>query len=218
MNKVRVYIGYYLKDNHESLFYGVDSNYYYDLKKDKKVTNCEIDGLVPFNNVIECGIPTKRNIIKCYDIDRMKKVKLDRTFIGNVCLITELENKGIFGPYISTKFTIETIMENALLYVKNRIYLKSLNQAKFQNLEDNEEYQNPSLPRTGNLYIPSKGENGIKLVSCVLDIHQTEIEKGKLLEKYRDWRNHLWKLETYILEVSIWLKVVIPRRVLAKGN
>lgn len=39
MNKLRIYIGYYLKDNHESLFYGEDSDYYYDIKEKVKVAS-----------------------------------------------------------------------------------------------------------------------------------------------------------------------------------
>ena len=191
MNKIATYIGCYT-NHQESLFYGIDSDTYYDLKADKKVCSREIRELIPFNNVVECWIPTKRNMIRCYDKNRMQKVKLDRTFIGNVYIITDIISEQCYGKSLLNKqFRVDVIEEDVLLTVRNPIYLYSLDQAKFFDLETEEEYQNSLLHKVGNIYIPvEQGEKGsVTLASVTLGIKQTEIEKGKMLEKYREWRN-----------------------------
>jgi len=190
MDKSRVYIGVYIENNQESLFYQKDINKYYDLKQKKNVSLCELQSncLVPYKDIIKCCSNIKRNIIKLYDLDRMKKVSLDRLFIGNIYQITEIVSQEYYGTNlwdagVNTEFKVSLQNENILLLALS----KDKKNTDFRNMENGTEYKNLFIPNLGDFYVSNKPQD-LRLASIELSINSKEIEKGKLLEKYREYK------------------------------
>lgn len=186
MDKNKIYIGVYKSNNQESLFYPKTSDTYYDLKQKKVVHIKEIseDSLILYNDIIECKSSFKRNNIKLYDLDRMKKISLNRVFIGNSYQITRIISKEYFGTTFwnsgSTTHFERKLLEKDLLLIFNGNYYD-----RFKSLETGNSYGYLFNPSIGDIYVD---DDNLKPAATELDINNQSIQKGKLLEKYREYK------------------------------
>lgn len=197
MDRSKVYIGVYISDNQESLFYRKNVNTFYDLKRKKKVSSVEIDkdSLIPYNDIIESKSNFKGNIIKLYDLDRMEKVYLSRVYIGSSYQISEIIDHKSFGKTVcdasfDTKFKATPIKEKILLFSSGN----SLDYADFKDMEKGDVYKKIYKPSVGNIFIPNDITR-LKPAATVLNIESFKIEKGILLKMYRDYKRKIMKRE-----------------------
>lgn len=197
MDKSKVYIGVYISDNQESLFYQKNINTFYDLKRKKIVSSVEIDkdSLIQYNDIINCKSNFKGNIIKLYDLDRMEKVFLSRVYIGSSYQVTEILGRRSFGRKLldmgtETKFKAALLKKNMLLMSSGNL----LDYSDFMDLENGEFYSNIYHPEIGDAYIPIDNGN-LKPAATILGIESFNVEKGILLEKYRDYKRMIKKRE-----------------------
>lgn len=186
-----VYIGVYEINNQESLFYRVDFDTYYDLKLKKNVSSKEIEenSLILCNDVIECDKNTEKNIIKLYDLDRIEKVSLSRVYIGSSYQVVKIVNReieyygeSVLDSKITTTVKNDIMDENLLLLATSG----NLDYADFINLENGDVYKTPCYPEYGDIYIPIK--NNLTTAAFELNVSGVSVEKGKLLEKYREYK------------------------------
>jgi len=200
MDKNKVYIGVYKDNNKESLFYQKDINTYYDLKEKSKVNSNEIhkNSLIPYKDIIECKSSLKRNIIKLYDLDRIQKISLNKVFLGD---IFEMENVCISREFNQTedRLDIETsegcfvkkVKESALLLALSSFFEKNedvdIHYDNFIDMETGTIYDDEVVVQNGTQYLPRTSEYLIP-IKKVIYIKDEKIEKGKLLEKYRDYK------------------------------
>ena len=188
MDKSKVYIGVYKDSVQESLFYQKDSSTYYDLKQKKKVSSTEIEesSLIPYNDIIRCKSRFKINIIRLYDLDRMQRIALNRLYIGNIYQIVQIEDRKYFGDS-PLNIGTETHVQGKLL-IENRLLNSTsqyLDNADFIDIENSDFYKNPYYPEVGDIYIDT---DKLKPAFVELGINTLQIEKGKLLEKYREYK------------------------------
>lgn len=186
MKTINVSIGVYKVDCHESLFRKNDSSTYYDLKERKNVSVDEVDlsSFFPYNSLINCHPHLRRNIIKLYDLDRMRKVSLSKVFIGNLYQISQVVGRYYSsGDNVVSRVTSKCVQKDLLLELTNGS-LDPCSYVTFQNMENNEVYKEIFLPNVGDFYI-DKNSDQIRLFSDIVDVSQIELEKGKILEKYR---------------------------------
>lgn len=200
MRKEQIYIGLY-SDDSESVFLRKNRNQYYDLSAKRKVIPEEIqfDSFVPYINVINPPrICIRGNVLRLYDLDRCKMVSLEKVFIGNLYQVTEILWKQSFGDSlwnlgIFSKFCYRIVKRDVLLYKKQ-------NEFKFMNIETGELYHDSNISirtalqttavEAGDFFVNDDKEEDCALFTSILDIHETEMEKGKILEKYRDWKRN----------------------------
>jgi len=187
----KVYIGVYETNNEESLFYKIDFNNYYDIKLKRNVSYEEIqkNSLIPYNSIIKSKGNSEKTIINLYDLDRIEKIKLSRVYIGSSYQITEVLGRDIrrYGPGMFD--TITTTSVNKILVEEDLLLLATsdyLDYADFINLENGDKYKTPYYPEYGDIYIPIK--NNIITAAFELNICGKDVEKKKLLEKYREYK------------------------------
>ena len=195
MNRQRVYIGVYKKNNQESLFYQEDIGLFYDLKQKKMIFSYELEeNLIPYSNIIKEERRFKKDIIKLYDLDRMKKISLNRVLIGKVF---ELEDVHIINDFnfslekldISYKGTASNklIKEDALL-LSNELFCDGIEDVvDLMDIETGIWYNENIDLKNGTQYVP-RTKNTLCYAKDVMKIDVETMEKGKLLEKYREYK------------------------------
>lgn len=211
MDSKRVFIGVYKDTNQESLFYQKDNGLFRDLIKSRSVSIDELESnLIPYDsfydniiehsskaisyanrhdNIIKHKSKFRRTMIKLYNYDRMQKVSLKRTFIGNSYVITKILNRDFFGfSSFKTTYSSQKLGDKILLYSEGY----DLEYSDFIGIENNEYYKDLFYPEKGDIYISI---DDLKPASLELNIHDTVVEKQKLLEKYRTYKKggNKWK-------------------------
>lgn len=197
MKQTQFYIGLYQNDQ-ETIFFKQNNDTYYDIKAKRKVSSSEIQlsSLVPYNHVIKGNPKFTKNRIKLYDLDRVQKIALNRLFIGDICKINDVpafsvyyhqDNNGIEKKVSGFVNTI-VIKKDALLLTSDMID-PYVNYDDLMDLETGNIYQSDFDFVCGSQYVP-RSSKYLKTVKQVLRIESDDIEKGKLLEKYRNWRNN----------------------------
>lgn len=211
MDSKRVFIGVYKDTNQESLFYQKDNGLFRDLIKSRSVSIDELESnLISYDsfcdniiehsskaisydsfyaNIIEHKSKFKRNMIKLYNYDRMQKVSLKRVFIGNSYVVAKILNRDFFGfSSCTTTYSSQKLGDRILLYSEDY----DLEYSDFIDIENNEYYKNLFCPEKGDIYISI---DDLKPASLELNIHDTVVEKQKLLEKYRTYKKggNKWK-------------------------
>lgn len=191
MDRTRVYIGVYENSNQESLFYQKDNDTYCDLRYKKDVSFSEIqkDSLIPYNKIIKGDAFFKGSIIKLYELDRMKEISLSRTFIGNVCQIIDIKWRQDYGDF----WRSGSVCKAESICLKEDILLFSLEhnirlaEDDFKDIENGNRYDRPYRYKVGSIYI-SPARDHLRPAASVLGINSSNIQKGKLLEKYREYK------------------------------
>lgn len=193
MDDVKFYIGCYL-DGRESVFYWKSATKLYDLigKCGIAISDVDYDSLIPYNSVLKQTKDEKKMIINDYFIDRKKGIILERLFIGPIFQITDITTK-ITSHNNGRKLVVNTestcdVSEYKpvrLLYASNP---DSLEYSDFTDLEDSKRYNHLSEGYKNQLYV---NISKIKLFSDKIKLDKDNIimEKGKVLEKFRKWRN-----------------------------
>lgn len=197
MDRTRVYIGVYENSNQESLFYQKDNNTYYDLQFQSNVSYNEIQkgSLIPYNKIIKGDASLRGSIIKLYEADRMKKMSLNRVFIGNVCKVDSVKIEGkMYGDrrsfwtngsvMESIKYSI--VKQDALLYSSDSDIIL-LKYADFKDIENGIHYEWEVFHEVNDIFISTE-DIDIRPAKGVLGINSHHIQKGKLLEKYREYK------------------------------
>ena len=118
MKTINLSIGVYKVNFHESLFKKKDSSTYYDIKERKTVPVEEIDetSLIPYDDIFNCHAPFRSNIVKIYDLDRMKKISLNKVFVGDLYQITKvIDRKFYHGFSTVSRVGSKLFQENLLL-------------------------------------------------------------------------------------------------------
>lgn len=190
MKTVNLSIGVYKVDFHESLFLKKDSFTYYDIKERKTVPVEEIDetSLISYDDIFNCHSPFRSNIVKIYDLDRMKKISLNKVFIGNLYQIMKVVDRKFYhGFFVVSQVQSKLFQENLLLELVHGIP-DQYSSATFKNMESGTLYEKSFLPSIGDFYIETD-PGQIKLFSDIAGVSQIEMNKGKILEKYRIWKN-----------------------------
>lgn len=183
MDSQRVFIGVYKDTNQESLFYRKDNGLFQDLIQNRYVFIDELEStLVPYDNIIKQKSIFKGSIIRLYNYDRMQEISLNRVFIGNSYVVTEILDRKFFGvSSILTTFNTEELDDCILLYSKSS-YLTC---SDFIGIENNKCYKYLFCPKKGEINAPLRD---LKPASLELDIHDPVIEKRELLKKYRAYK------------------------------
>jgi len=193
MKQQNVYIGVY-NDNGESLFYKEDDNTYYDLKKKEKVdfNEINIDFLIPYQDVIKCRLNTRRNIIRLYDINRLQKITINKLFIADSYIVTEITDRKLvikdneLFPTLGHDVCTVTDSKGKILKRDMLLELHSSEPIscyyEFIDMETREKYERPFMPETGDIYI-----RNIRPAADELGIYNQKMEKRKILEKYREY-------------------------------
>ncbi len=183
MDSQRVFIGVYKDTNQESLFYRKDNGLFQDLIQKRYVFIDELEStLIPYGDIIKQKSIFKGSIISLYNYDRMQKVSLNRVFIGNSYVVTEILGKKFFGvSSVLTTFNSKMLDDRILLYSESDY----LEYSDFIGIENNECYKYLSFPQMGDIYVPLRD---LKPASLELNIHDHVVEKQKLLEKYRTYK------------------------------
>lgn len=193
MDQSRVFIGLYV-DNHESIFYRKSKNLYYDMKakKDVSFTDLQLTSLVLYSDIISGNYHSREKMIRLYDLDRMKKVHLNRVFLGK---IYQLDDVTISTNFIQGEDRIEVSeskvssislkKEHALLYANsNQELVPDFVYDDFIDLETGRVYTHKIDFVNGTQFVSRLKKNMIP-IQTVFDIEKDSIEKIKLLDKYR---------------------------------
>ena len=195
MNKDNLYIGVYKETNEESLFYKNSDEDYKDLKNhNKKVAseNLDIPSLISFSTLDKSiEAKTRFGALKIYNQDRLQQVSLSRVFIGNVYQITEISERKRSGSNW-WDYTVETSFK-AHIIKKGALLLATMSMPKYSDfidLENNQLYKIEFAPEESDYYIPTDASK-LKLVGSILKISDSTVEKGKLLEKYREYKRSI---------------------------
>lgn len=195
MNKKNVFVGLY-QDGKESLFYiETENGNIYDLKLKRKVVFEELQpkSFIPFNDIIECKSNRKRKIVKVYEKNRMIKVKLSRVYIGKVYYIEKVVNSNYYNPSGNWLDGVSTYEVEKKMLAKNVLLFADtdmIDYADFINLETNQKYSYSWIPKSGDIYVPVNYDN-LKPFYSIVPVSKTEMEKGKVLERYRKYKKRL---------------------------
>lgn len=183
MDSQRVFIGVYKDTNQESLFYRKDNGLFQDLIQKRYALIDELEStLIPYGDIIKQKSIFKGNIIRLYNYDRMQEISLNRVFIGNSYVVTEILDKKFFGvSSVLTTFNSKMLDDRILLYSESDY----LEYSDFIGIENNECYKYLFCPQIGDIYVPLRD---LKPVSLEFNIHDHVIEKRELLKKYRAYK------------------------------
>lgn len=120
--------------------------------------------------------------MKLYNLDKMQKISLNRVFIGNSYIVTEIiQREWKDDSSVLTSFNSKMLEANILLYSTDD-YLKY---SDFIDIESNNHYKCLFYPSRGDVYISLKT---LKAASIELGICGPVVVKQKLLEKYREYK------------------------------
>lgn len=199
MKMTEVYIGTY-QNNDESLFLKKNEQEYYDLKLKRRVDIQEVDvnSLVCYQNVIQCKVPFKRNIIRLYDLDRLQEIFLDRVFIGQLCQVKSVQREyygtNILNAGIHERLHLRVIKKYAL-FQSQKFSVRTVT-----DLEDGTVYEKKLMNEVGDFFV-DRDSDELQSFSDVLGIYQTKMQKGKILKKFRDYRDFSMKNTKGFIEV-----------------
>lgn len=195
MEKKKVYIGVYKENNIESLFFQNGEDSYFDLKKKKNISVSEIDttSLIHYSEVINCESNLKSDIIRLYDVDRVQKVSLNKVFIGNIFIVEEAT---VTTDYFQIGGNIDFVTETVygVKDTNNKALVFSVDNypdSRYSDLVDLENsviYNGHTILQEGSFYISREPEHLVP-VKTMLGICGETMEKGKLLQKYREYKN-----------------------------
>ncbi len=196
MKLKNVYVGFYQKDFQESLFYQINENTYYDLKKEENVSylDLKLDSLLPYRNLFQSNKTRFKYLIDIYEKDRMERIVLNRVFLGSIFQIVD----------VTSQVTTKQLSKNELKYCRNKICQMELlkKNSLFYCLEEHEELEEATLKdlETGQLYpgnfpfqvgascVPRRVEY-VKPIQEVISLPKT-LEKKELLLRYRKYYYH----------------------------
>lgn len=184
MNKENVYIGVY-SDCKESLFYKISDRLYYDLKSYKKVNANELSSIVSFTSMFPTRIKSVFGIIQLYNIDRMKPINLQRTFIGDITRIGSIQEFERDDGTFYLKLVHEEERKDILLYKCGNDIVDNQLCCTYLDIESNNIWSHYRYPIIGNYHISVQDRFATVTSDDSLPKY---ITKAKLLEKYRKYK------------------------------